>query len=328
MANFFDLGEQAWAATRDGDALSGADQRKSTENANGYYGQGYNGRQSVMSQFTALYATATDLDDRSGTCLDLMTALLDRARGCFMASDTSPELQRVQLYRRTFGLTALIARWYQPLHEAFERVRAANGDPASVAWGRVNGMQTPSAMITRPGYNEIEPLMRRWPSTEVRSAVLAEGVPRTLASMISGDPDVPGIRFLRHQVHMYLSRSDLSSNAVMGGGDLGLGLSPTMTDGAMAFVLTHDAQRGLPLYLPDVQVYMNWWNRMTLRGPREQIDGLIAGGDGDDTLDWVFKAIKDMASIVVLYCDGIVTEPNTPDNNRSIKSLARQILAG
>ena len=128
---------------------------------------------------------------------------------------------------------------------------------------------------------------------------------------------------------MYLARNDLNSHAVMGGGDLGLGLSPTMTDGAMAFHLTDDAQRGLPLYLPDVQVYMNWWNGTVAEpDPTAQRDRLVAGGDGDDTLDWVFKAIKDMASIVVLYCDGIVTEPNIATNQFSIQSLGRSILAG
>lgn len=346
MKSYFDLCEAGWSSTRDGEVhyrsdagvrstQSAPDHRLQSASANGYFGQGYAGRQRVMSQFRGMYdlvpaPIAEFTVPGGGDALIprheslwriLELALRQVARG-------SAEWERVQLHRRCFGFARMIARWYRPLHDAFEAIRQKNTLPM---YQSVPGVASLQSLFQDGNPESGTGAFRPLGSTQVASS---DPLPSALVDAVIasiGDPTVrgatPGIRLLRRQVHRYLARQDLDENSSMGAGDLGFGFSDAMSAAMMtgeeAFSvpvspLMTDQQARQRLagpYWPDALQYMGWWDGVLRKtgGDPDLVTAAIVGlsyGEGGE-VEWLFNEIKKMAKIVILYGASVVTAERT-----------------
>lgn len=334
MDEYFELAERAWSDTRDGDTISGHDQRTAVDTAGGYYGQGYNGRQSMISQFEGLYRTDVDRDGNHGVRMELMWSLLHRAFHCFPSGDTSAERSRVQIYRRTFGLTVLIGRWYQPIHDAFEALREANRTGSG--FGLVNGMSTPRNLVVTSGYDIVPPIdVPSFPTgvTIVSPSLSAEHI-ASLRVCFAGDAGGNrSLSWLRAGIHMYIANSnEVSREGTRVETGLGLGLAPGTTDGRLPFAdITSEDTRLLAMHWIDMLRYITWWNNLAALDPEPRTVRIVTGLVGDDaySIDQIFVAMKDIAKIVLLYCRGVTQGGRMETTNPlSLTILARAVMGG
>lgn len=334
MQQFFDGCEQAWSLTRDadrqrpGEAPARPDRRTSFDVADGYYGQGFAGRWVRLSQLWGLYQVPPGSGRQS--FLESLWSLLGQALETLRGREGSPEWQRVQLYRRSFGFVVMIARWYKPLHNAFEAIRRANRASNALSSGRakIEGMANVDGLLASEHATADVPLVG---FSDVRSAMgLTDQVHAVRACI--GTPDQPGIRLLRRRIHQYLTQQNLSLNLVLNrdgietvlasGGDLGFGLfsgtaSSTLADPPFGASVADNDHRHVGLFWPEIAGYATWWastfrynDPVTHTITRDVISDQehntnIALGDDRGSLGWIVQEAKAMAKVVLLYCDGV-----------------------
>lgn len=312
MAQYLAVCEEAWASTRDEHRVFTAaapagvlypDRRTNSVSGAGYYGHGFGGRGVFLSQLDGWYrSSSTDPMQRSR----LIHAWVLLNEALLVPELDADSRQRVRLLRQTFGFTLLIALWYEPLHRAFERIRAMHRDVGTMQYP--GGLFGQDVEVEHPGIAaasnvffgqyirvasggpaEVDGVKPRVDFT--RSRELAEVSAFDLASDLAlrravanciGTADAPGIRALRQEVHQYLALSgleDIRSLTARQGelenvGDLGLGLFPGAAVGEPrsgplplpASGTIEGPHRLVGLYLPSVIEYVDWWNNVTTRG--------------------------------------------------------------
>lgn len=353
MQQYFDLCEAAWSSTRDerevftrstGRAIR-SDRRSNGDLFSGYYGHAVVGRGSFLSQLEGWYRVSRGAaDSRLHQARDLLDNALRQALRRRDASLT-PEardlaqqcVDRVQYYRRTFGLMYLIAEWYQPIHQAFERIRENNPSDELVA------MQYPSKIYGTFVTFQV-PAGSTFPTDIVGGSVAvahagirAEGEMGGVAT--ASDQILAGVlrrlggtdrrwtlRGLRNQVHRYIASHALTSAEMptlqswlsrlpddadhqlgMCNGELQVYMDDETDPGQVVANVPSRARGDVGLYLPTFMPYLDWWRGCvyadgagTMRLAQAR-DDQVAAGDNASSFGWVFSELKYMCGFVLLY---------------------------
>lgn len=358
MHQYFDVCEQATAATRDhtwtrfGDASDvpseqRPDVRNTTMSLSAYFGQGPAGRLGFLSQFDGWY----EEDSSAGTSRLLHAWNILNQAYREAASDRIGQA-RVNLFRRTFGLTLLIGLWYEPLARAFNQIRATNFGSSEFVNVRTLGdmvafhqvADTSGAVVTMSGM----PGQIRDNITPTRTVLMPAMLAPTLVGpvrrcMLGADGTTPGIRTLRHQVHRYIAKfGDFTSNELpaLGSGlpvdswhDIGLGFfpdEPTLgIDAPFPSGTPVGDCRHVGFNLSALRLYIGWWRAQRLTTHDELVDSgvldtRLQGGENTESFGWIFEQIKQMAATVLLYSANVVDEAMaTPNLMRYVRAILR-----
>ncbi len=330
MRAYFDECEAAWSATRDGHvvvAKSGAtrqlarapDVRQRSDLVGTFNGSGIAGRGGFLSQLDGWYERSTSPRSDGRPRLAVAWALLSKA----LARAQGAARERVQVYRRTFGLTVLVAVWFKPLADALRLIRREvdNGlmnDPDSVE-KRMMVYQGGGASRDLGYPDNIRGTRTLDQAYATVAVTLPEVALDTLRQRI-GTPAEPGIRRFRNELNRYLALGnvvpdmDTMPTLLEAQGapwnldnlrELGMGYAPGLT--ALAnnapFPATRPGGplRAVGLNLRVVELYMRYWNNLPRR-PLEDLDlALRAGVREGAGLDWIMRAARETAAVVVLY---------------------------
>lgn len=299
MLSFFDLCEEAWSATRDGWRVHDArnplgfaypDRRLRSGQASGFFGDGYGGRGGWLSTLDGFLEapSAGGARTRLLQCWRLLNSALDAARD-------EGSRARVQLFRRSFGLTLLVGLWYEPVRNAFESIRLQRIDVVAMQKmielrGQVmtaGSATEPMLAHTGPGPTPNVTVLADYARTPLdmpRTAVLGGDRVTALGSVIAPLVGGNGLRDLRNEVHRYLALSiaapgrgdfptfarhaaEIGSLANVGLG-LFAGASSLATDAAFpgAGAAMAGPHRLMGLWPPGLAQYIDWWNSIPRRG--------------------------------------------------------------
>ncbi len=277
-----------------------ADRRDNSNVASGYYGHGWAGGAAYLSQLEGWYRTpAGAANERLYLARDLLDRALDAAlaerRGAMSAAERTAAQQRVdrvQFYRRTFGLMYLIAEWYRPIHLAVERIRANNPsdaltpmqypahvDGTFVTFAKAHPDDPFPTDITR-GTAAVEHTGIRGTGESGTVAAASDQILAQVLLRLDGTSQQWTVRGLRNQVHRYLASHDLTTANMP---TLGSWLSRLPADvdhqlgmcsGSASVVTSADDARdpgvvvptipygdrsSVGIYLPRLMTYLNWW---------------------------------------------------------------------
>lgn len=245
----------------------------------------------------------------------------------------------MQMFRRAFGFTEMVARWYRPLYDAFEMIRQANR--SSMAHVPIEGMANLANMVAFDPANTTTPLRKSYP-TAVDAAL---GGTLVEVRTCIGRSDNPGIRQLRRLVHQYFAQQDLaldwsgtipslrrrteSDPPALGFGLFaGLQSVGSLRERQFGPAVLENAHRQVGLYTPDVLQYALWW-KSTFESPaiavndRRHNENIQSLGESS-VFGWLFTEMKNMARAVALYSVGVITaEPG-----RTNADIAQSIQEG
>lgn len=314
MAAFFSMCEEAWSATRDSwrlftgpsSEISYPDRRLRTGAASGYFGDGYAGRGGYLSTLDGFYGSPSTGSER--TRLLRAWKLLGNAFNATM--ERSAERERVQIFRKTFGLTLLIGTWYEPFFTAFDTLRRnlnfTQMQRVGTFGGERTGETTGTGLVfpvvgdeanTRGGDTPVKARTVYLPSVPSAGRVALGAALTAVRRRLDpfGDQILNGLQQFRNEVHRYLAcnvnlagismdsfptffaNGELrdTDGSLRGLQDVGLGIySITTLPENAPFPAPRAQSQIMPVNAAAFSTYATWWNGATTYMPPHGTPGM------------------------------------------------------